>query len=303
MFDARLLNGIGVLIAVVECGSFAGAAQGLGLTPSGVSRAIARLETRLGVRLFHRTPRRVELTEDGRQFHAEVAPLLSAIGDAAELVQGSATAVSGQLRVNADPWFARVVLAPRLPALFEAFPQLSIDLQVSNHSEGMLSGGFDLAIRFGSPRDSALVARKLLETRVITCASPTYLGRNGTPRHPRDVSRHDLLLFRNPETGRPFGWEFQRDGEVIPVSASGRFVTDDPSAAIEACASGLGLFQSLELGLRPWLESGKLVAVLPQWSNERFPLYAYYPSRRMAPRKVRAFLDWLFAPVQVEATA
>jgi DNA-binding transcriptional LysR family regulator len=291
MFDARLLNGIGVLVAVVECGSFAGAAEALGLTPSGVSRAIARLEARLGVRLFHRSPRRVELTEDGRRFHAEVAPLLSAIGDAAEVVQGSTTRVSGRLRINADPWFARVVLAPQLPRLLQTFPELSIDLQVSNHFEGMLSGGFDLAIRFGTPRDSSLVSRKLLETRVLTCASPAYLERRGAPRHPREIADHELLLFRDPETGRPFTWEFHRGGEVLPADASGRFVTDDPSAAIEACVAGAGLFQSLELGLGPWLESGRLVAVLPEWSNERFPLYAYYPSRRMAPLKVRAFLD------------
>jgi DNA-binding transcriptional LysR family regulator len=297
MFDARLLNGIGVLVAVVEAGSFTSAAEVLGLTPSGVSRAIARLETRLGVRLFHRSPRRVELTEDGRRFHAEVMPLLSALADAAEAVQHSTAAVSGRLRVNADPWFARVVLAPRIPGLLRSFPQLSLDLQVSNHFEGMLSGGFDLAIRFGMPRESRLVARKLLETRVLTCASPDYLERKGLPRHPRDTAGHDFVLFRDPETGRPFSWEFHGDGgDVFTVNASGRFVTDDPSAAIEACAAGAGLFQSLELGLGPWLESRKLVAVLPEWSNEQYPLYAYYPSRRMAPRKVRAFLDLMCGP-------
>ena len=298
MFDARLLNGIGVLAAVVETGSFRGAAEVLGLTPSGISRAVARLETRLGARLFNRGPRRVELTEDGRRFHAEVAPLLSALGDAAEVVQGSTAVVSGRLRVNADPWFARVVLAPKLPQLLKAFPQLSVELQVSNHFEGMLTGGFDLAIRFGPPRNSALIARKLLETRVLTCASPAYLKRRGTPGHPRDIAGHELLLFRDPETGRPFSWEFHRDGEVFPVEARGRFVTDDPSAAIEACAAGAGLFQSLELGLGPWLDSGRLVTVLPEWSNELFPLYAYYPSRRLAPLKVRAFLDLVCAPEQ-----
>lgn len=290
MFDARLLNGIGVLVAVVETGSFRGAAEVLGLTPSGVSRAVARLETRLGARLFNRGPRQVELTEDGRRFHAEVAPLLSALGDAAEVIQGATAAVSGRLRVNADPWFARVVLAPRLPELLETYPQLSVELQVSNHFEGMLSGGFDLAIRFGPPRDSALIARKLLETRVLTCASPDYLRRRGTPTHPRELTGHDLLLFRDPETARPFSWEFHRKGEVYPVSAEGRFVTDDPSAAIEACAAGAGLFQSFKLGLDPWLASGALLLVLPEWSEETFPLYAYYPSRRMAPLRVRAFL-------------
>jgi DNA-binding transcriptional LysR family regulator len=104
---------------------------------------------------------------------------------------------------------------------------------------------------------------------------------------------HELLLFRDPGSGRPFSWEFHRRGEIVNVEANGRFVTDDPSAALEACAAGGGLFQSFELGLEPWLDSGKLVTVLDDWSDERFPLYAYYPSRRLAPRKVRCFLDFI----------
>jgi DNA-binding transcriptional LysR family regulator len=294
-FDPRLLSGIGVMIAVVEEGSFTRAADALRLTPSGISRAIARLEAQVGVRLFHRTPRSVELTEDGRRFHAEVAPLLSGIEEAAESAAGSASEVRGRLRVNVDPWFARIVLAPRLPELMAGYPRLSLDLSVSNHREQMMAGGVDVAVRFGAPEGSTLIARKLLETRIVTCASPDYLARRGAPATPADVSEHEALLFRDPQSGSPFTWEFHRAGRVVEARAAGRVVMDDPSAALAACEAGLGLFQSFDLGLAPRFASGRLVQVLADWSDERFPLYAYYPSRRQAPAKVRVFLEFVSA--------
>ena len=137
-YDARLLSGVGVMVAVVEAGNFARAAEILGLTASGISRAIARLEARIGVKLFHRNPRTVVLTDDGRRFHDEVAPLLASIGEAAEQAAGASATVRGRLKVSADPWFARVVLAPRLPELTSRYPQLSVELLVSNHREDMI---------------------------------------------------------------------------------------------------------------------------------------------------------------------
>jgi len=293
MFDARLLSGAGVMMAVVEAGSFIQAANALGLTPSGVSRAIARLEARIGIRLFDRNPRAVVLTEEGRRFHAQVAPLLAGIEEAAEEAAGAGATVRGRLKLNLDPWFARAVLAPRLPELTARYPLLSLEILVSNHREDMMAAGVDLALRFGPPEGSALIARKILETRVITCASPSYLARRGTPEVPQDIANHEALLFRDPQSGRPFSWEFHRRGDVVEISVDGRIVMDDPSAALAACEAGQGLFQSFELGLAPWLANGKLVQVLPEWSEERFPLYAYYPSRRQAPAKLRAFLEFV----------
>jgi DNA-binding transcriptional LysR family regulator len=291
-FDARILAGVGVLAAVTESGNFARAAESLGLTPSGVSRAVARLEARVGVRLFDRTPRAVTLTEEGRRFHAQVMPLLASIEQAATEVAGASADVSGKLRVNVDPWFARLVLAPRLPEFFRRHPKLSLDLLVSNHREEMMTG-VDVAVRFGPMDGASLIARKLLETRVVTCAAPAYLDRHGTPRTPHDLIEHEALLFRDPQTGRPFGWAFSRGGETIDVDVKGRMTTDDPSAAVEACAAGHGLFQSLALGLDPWLRRGDLVQVLADWSEELYPLYAYHPSRHLPPAKVRAFLDFI----------
>ncbi|MFZ5781068.1 MAG: LysR family transcriptional regulator [Pseudomonadota bacterium] len=292
-FDARLLSGVGVMVAVVEAGNFVRAAGALGLTASGVSRAIARLEQRVGAKLFHRNPRAVALTDEGRRFHAEVAPLLTAIEEAAAEAAGAKAVVRGRLKVSVDPWFARIVLAPRLPELAALHPELSLELLVSNHREDMMAGGVDIALRFGPLVPSGLIARKLLETRIVTCAAPAYLQRRGVPATPADVAGHEVVLFRDPQSGRPFAWEFHRRGRVVAIEVHGRLVTDDPSTALAACAAGQGLFQSFALGLAPWFDGGQLVQVLAGWSDERFPLHAYMPSRRLAPLKVRAFLDFV----------
>jgi DNA-binding transcriptional LysR family regulator len=291
-FDTRLLTGAGVLAAVTETGNFARAAEMLGLTPSGISRAVARLEVRVGVRLFNRSPREVTLTEEGRRFHAQVIPLLAGLEEAAADAAGAAAVVTGRLRVSVDPWFARMVLAPKLQQFMARYPRLSVDLMTSNYREEMMMG-VDVAIRFGPPEISSLIARKLLETFIVTCAAPAYLEKHGEPRTPHDLVHHELLLFRDPQTGRPFPWEFHRGGKVIEINAAGRLMMDDPSAAVAACIAGQGVFQMLAIGLKSMFAKGELVQILPQWSDEPYPLYAYHPSRHLPPVKVRAFLDFV----------
>jgi DNA-binding transcriptional LysR family regulator len=291
-FDTRLLTGAGVLAAVTETGNFARAAEMLGLTPSGVSRAVARLEARVGVRLFNRNPREVTLTEEGRRFHAQVIPLLAGLEEAAADAAGTAVVVSGRLRVSVDPWFARMVLAPSLQQFMARYPLLSVDVMTSNYREEMMTG-VDVAVRFGPPETSSLIARRLLETTILTCAAPAYLEKHGEPRTPHDLVHHEVLLFRDPQTGRPFPWEFHRGGKVIQINAAGRLTIDDPSTAVAACIAGQGVFQSLAIGLKPLLSKGELVQILSQWSDERYPLYAYHPSRHLPPAKVRAFLDFV----------
>lgn len=302
VFDTRLLTGVGVMAAVTEAGNFARAAEMLGLTPSGVSRAVARLEARVGVRLFDRNPREVSLTEEGRRFHAQVMPLLAGLDEAAAEAAGAAAMVRGRLRVSVDPWFARMVLASKLQTFLQRHPLLSVDFSTSNYREEMMAG-VDVAVRFGPPDASSLIARKLLDTRVVTVAAPAYLERHGTPRSPHDLVHHEALLFRDPQTGLPFPWEFHRGGEFVEVKVSSRLVLDDPSVAVSACLAGQGVFQSLETGLVPFLAAGQLVQVLPDWSEERYPLYAYHPSRHLPPAKVRAFLDFVQNAARDEAAA
>lgn len=292
-FDARLLTGVGVLTAVVDAGSFVLAAEALGMTPSGVSRAVARLEARVGVRLFDRNPRVVSLTEEGRRFHAQVAPLLAGLEEAAADAAGAAAMVRGRLKVNIDPWFARWVLAPHMPDFMDAHPDLTIDLTVRDSLGDLISEGFDVAVRFGFPESSSLIARKLFDTRVLTCAAPAYLARRGAPKIPADLEGHDCILFRDSVTGRPFSWEFHRAGQVIEVRVAGRLVLNDAALMLAAAEAGQGVVQSFALGLSPWLDQGRLVQVLADWAEERFPVYAYHPSRRQPPARVRAFLDFV----------
>ena len=292
VFDTRLLSGVGVLAAVTEAGNFARAAEMLGLTPSGVSRAVARLEARVGVRLFDRNPREVSLTEEGRRFHAQVMPLLAGLDEAAAEASGAAAVVRGRLRVSVDPWFARMVLAAGLQRFLARHPLLSLDFSTSNYREDMMTG-VDVAVRFGPPDASSLIVRKLLETPILTVAAPAYLERHGEPRSPHDLVHHQALLFRDPQTGLPFPWEFHRGRMIVEVKVSSRLVLDDPSVAVTACVAGQGIFQSLAIGLAPFLTRGDLLPILPQWSQELYPLYAYHPSRHLPPAKVRAFLDFI----------
>jgi len=291
-FDTRLLTGVGVLAAVTEAGNFARAAEMLGLTPSAVSRSVARLEAQVGVRLFDRNSREVSLTEEGRRFHTQVMPLLAGLDEAAAEAAGAAAAVRGRLRVSVDPWFARMVLASKLQQFLVRYPLLSVDVSTSNYREEMMTG-VDVAVRFGPPDESSLIVRKLLETRILTVAAPAYLEKHGVPRSPHDLVHHEALLFRDPQTGLPFPWEFHRCGEVSEVKVSSRLVMDDPSVAIATCVAGQGIFQSLAIGLAPFLSRGELVQILPEWSEELYPLYAYHPSRHLPPAKVRALLDFI----------
>jgi len=154
--------------------------------------------------------------------------------------------------------------------------------------------GFDLALRFGEPRASTLIARKLIDTAVVTVAAPAYLARFGRPAHPDELGRppHRCIEFRNPETGRPFAWEFHRKRKRIAVATQGRLTVNDPGALLDACIAGSGVAQMLLLRAAAPIADGRLVNLFPDWMDERFPLYAYYPSRRFVPAKTRRFLDF-----------
>jgi DNA-binding transcriptional LysR family regulator len=294
-FDERFLSGIGVLSAIVDSGSFVGAAEILDMTQSGVSRAMARLEGRLGVRLLDRTTRAVTLTDEGRRFYERVMPLLGELEEAATLATGSAATVRGRLRVNMDPFFSRRMLGAQLGAFVERHPELRLELVTRDGLGDLVGEGFDLAIRFGQPPASSLAARRLLETRILTVAAPAYLERHGCPREPAELASHVCIHFRDPQTGRPFPWEFHRGRERLPVEVPGRLTVNDVATLHDVCRAGHGVAQVMAFGVEELLADGSLVELFPDWSEERFPLYALYPSRRHLPAKVRAFIDFVLA--------
>jgi DNA-binding transcriptional LysR family regulator len=292
------LSGVSVLAAVIDGGSFVKAAELIGLTDSGVSRAISRLETRLGVRLLDRTTRSVTLTDEGRRFYEEVKPHLNAIEDAAIVASGAVSAVRGRLRIDIDPFFLPLVLAGRLGAFCERYPELAIEFVTSEHIGDLVAEGVDLAIRFGQPRLSSLVSRKLIEAPILTLASPRYLERYGKPEHPSDLARHRCLQFLDPYTGRPFDWEFIRGEESIEVPTSGPLTFTDPKSMLAECVAGTGVAQVIGWGVKDLLQSGALVDLFPDWHGERFPLFAFHPSRNHPPAKVRAFVEFCVELVQ-----
>ena len=297
-FDGRLLAGVGVLAAVVEGGSFVRAAEALGITASGVSRAVARLERRVGVRLLDRTTRSVTLTDEGRRFYEQVGPLLAGIEEAAIGASGAAGAVRGRLRVDLDPFFSRLVLAGHFGRFLDRHPDLSLELTTREHVGDLVADGIDVAMRFGEPLPSSPVARKLIETRIVTVASPAYLERHGRPKHPSELAGHACIQFRNPATDRPFLWEFHKPGEVLPVKTAGRLLLSDVGTMLGECVAGTGIAQVMALGIQELLDQGRLVELFPDWPGEHFPLYALHPSRHLPPAKVRAFIDFILQTVR-----
>jgi DNA-binding transcriptional LysR family regulator len=297
-FDGRILSGVSVLAAVVDGGSFVKAAELIGLTDSGVSRAISRLETRLNVRLLDRTTRSVTLTDEGRRFYEEVKPHLNAIEDAATVASGAVSAVRGRLRIDIDPFFLPLVLAGRLGPFCERYPELAIEFVTSERVGDLVSEGIDLAIRFGQPRLATLVSRKLIDAPILTLAAPRYLERYGKPQHPSDLARHRCLQFLDPYTGRPFDWELSCDAETIAVSTSGPLTFTDPKSMLEECIAGTGIAQVIGWGIKGLLTSGALIDLFPDWHGERFPLYAFHPSRKHPPAKVRAFVEFCVKVLQ-----
>jgi len=297
--DDRVLNGLNVLAAVVKSGNFAVAGKTLNMSQSGVSRAIARLETRLGVRLLERTTRTVTLSEEGRSLCEQIVPLLSGLEEAAASVAASKDAVRGTLRVNMDPFIAQLILGPQLSRFLKRVPGLKLELIARDRLGDLVAEGFDLAIRFGEPRPSTLVARKLLDTRVVTVASPAYLKKAGRPIHPSELEKgnHRLIDFRDPETGRAYEWAFRQGRNEIEISSNAQLLLSDVATIHAVCLAGYGIAQLLELGIESLIESGRLEVVFPDWLDERFPLYALHPSRNYLPPKTRAFLDFVIATV------
>jgi DNA-binding transcriptional LysR family regulator len=300
--DARLVGGLLVLTAVADARSFGRAAERLGMTQSGVSKAIARLESRLNARLVDRTSRAVELTDEGRALYERVVQHLAGIDEAAAEVSKSREAVRGRLRVNVDPLFSRMVLSPNLNEFLLRNPDMKLRLETRERIGDLVSDGFDLAVRFGEPRPSALIVRRLFNARILTIASPIYVNRHGRPGHPQDLASdaHQCIRAIDTSTGQPFDWEFWRGNEMVLVAVNGRLTVTDSGTKLGACLAGFGVAQVIDLGLDHYVKSGALINLFPDWSDERFPLYVYYVSRNYVPAKVRTFIDFIRISLSTE---
>lgn len=293
-FDGRLVANVGVLAAIVEGGSFARAADALGLSRSGVSRAVARLEASVGVRLLDRNTRSVALTDEGRRLYNEIGPLLTGIESAFTLTAGASAVVRGRLRVNVDAFFATRMFASRANELLERYPELSLEMITRDQLGDLVTEGFDIAVRFGHPPTSSLIARKVLESRTVTVASPSYIEKHGRPTRPSDLTDHTCILVRDSSSGELLqSWEYRQGNKVISVKASGRLVVSEFATMIGACLAGAGVARVKAIGVQELLTKGLLIDILPDWPGEAYPLYVLYPAGHLPAAKVRAFIDFV----------
>ena len=293
-FDGRLVANVGVLAAIVQGGSFARAAEALGLTRSGVSRAVARLESSVGVRLLDRTTRSVSLTDEGRRLYSEIGPLLSGIETAFTQTQNSSVAVRGRLRANVSSFFATTMFAPFTGEFLERYPEISLEMVARDQLGDLIADGFDVAVRFGNPPSSSLVARKLLETRTVTVASPSYIRKHGRPIHPSELANHQCIQVRDTLSGEYLqNWEYRQGNDLVTVKTAGRIVVTEFGPVIGACLGGAGIARVKAIGVQELLASGQLVDVLPDWPGQSFPLYALFPAGLHPAAKVRAFIDFV----------
>ncbi|KAF1048556.1 LysR family transcriptional regulator [Xylophilus sp.] len=281
------LNAVRILVRVAEARSFTQAAAALGLTQSGLSRAVARLEAELGVRLLHRSTRSVRLTPDGEAFHTRGAPLLAELEEAGRMLQDRRAEPAGPLRITAPSAFGRVVLLPLLGALTERHPALRVETVLSDRLLDLVEDGFDAAVRTGPVQDARIVARRLAPLAWATVAAPAYLARSGgAPRTVEDLRRHNCLTVRTPQTGRTKPWEFlDAAGRPQDVEVAGNLVFDLGDALVDGALGGWGIAQVMEFAVRDALADGRLVRLLEPFAGRSRELSLLYPrSRQCSPR-------------------
>lgn len=286
-----LFHGIELFTATVEAGSFAAAARRLKVTPSAVSRRVAGLERDLGVPLIARTTRSLRLTDDGRAFYERCARIVAELREARDVMARARTKPSGTVRVDAPVALGRLVIGPSLPRLLGAYPEIRLDLTLRDSWVDPIAEGLDVLVRIGDRGDSSLIARRLGESHVICCASPSYLRRKGSPATPADLVRHDCLGYLRE--GRPAPFKFAAEGGALVSSVEGPFHANDGEVLRELALAGKGIVALFDFIVRDALEAGKLVPVLREHAASPWPIHALYPKSRHLLPKVAVVLDFL----------
>lgn len=288
------IEAIQAFVAVVETGSFVGAADKLALSKAVVSRQIGLLEDHLGTRLLHRTTRRVSLTSDGELFLARSRELLQQWQEAEDEVSHRAVKARGTLRINVPFSYGVLHLAPLWPSFMQAHPDVLLDVTLSDRVADLVDEGFDLAVRIGQLPSSSLVSRRLSSMRLKLCASPGYVQTHGNLNTPADLAQHRVLAYSLLSTGD--AWTLSQKStpqerqtiDVRPVMRS-----NNGDTCTRAAVAGQGIVLQPDFMVQPFLNSGELIELLPDWQSEESGIYAVYPSRRHLPAKVRLMIDFL----------
>lgn len=283
-----------VFARVVAAGSFSAAARDLGVSTAVVSRRIATLEARLGVRLLHRTTRRIALTDEGAHYHESIVRILQELEEAEAAATAGRAEPRGLLKVALPASFGHRHIAPLIPVFAGHYPKVELALQLSDRPVALVEEGFDLAIRIAQLTDSSLAARKLAPNRRVVCASPAYLKKHGEPRSPADLERHNCLVG-NWDHELSMTWEYREaSGRRGEVRVRGHYACDNWEVLRDWALAGLGIALKSTWDVRDHLEDGSLVPLLPGYTfGTDVAIYAVYPHRRHLPAKTRAFIDFL----------
>lgn len=297
--DAVMLHSLELLCLTANLESFSLAAKKLGLTPAAVSRQIARLEQRLGVKLFVRTTRSVKLTDAGARYVAQCRTALAQIQQAELELTSELHAPAGLVRISLPAPYAQIRVLPVLSEFHALYPQIKLDIHISTHNVDLFRDGFDLAIRARAQKDSGLVSRKLEEAELIVVGSPQYLQHAGYPKTLEDLSTHQCIQFVLPSNGLTVPWLFQDQGQTIELPTTGWIsYREDLFGGLSLAKNHAGLLQMARLFLEEDIQKGLLEEVLPQYVGASRPFSLIYPKDRYMPKRVRVLIDFLLDKLQ-----
>jgi DNA-binding transcriptional LysR family regulator len=289
-----------VFAAVVDAGSFVGASAALEMSKAAVSRHVAELESRLGVRLLHRTTRRLSLSPEGEVFHARCRELLGGVDEAEAEITSRSGEASGLLRINVPFSFGLLHLAPLWVEFMAQHPKVTLDVTLADRVVDLVEEGFDMAVRIARLPNSSLVSRPLTSTRMVLCASPTYLHARGQPSHPSELASHDVLAYSLFSMGDQ--WEFTGSEEgVVSVKVTPRMRTNSGDTCRVAALRHQGIVLQPSFMIGPDLLAGTLVEVMPAWHSIELGVYAVYPSRKFVSPKVRLMIEFLAGAFKMRA--
>lgn len=289
------LSAMQAFVRVVEAGTFTKAADSLEMPKATVTRLIQTLETHLRTKLLNRTTRRVSVTPDGAAYYERAMRLLTDLEELEGTMTQARVSPRGRIRVDVPGMLGRMVVIPALPEFRRRFPDIQIDLGVSDRPVDLIGESVDCVLRGGELTDQSLVARRVGEFHFVACATPAYLQASGTPAHPLDLEdgTHRVVSYFSGRTGRVFPFEFRRGDERHEVHGRYDVAVNDGGAYLAAGLAGLGVIQAVRATAQPHLDDGSLVQVLSDWHADPLPIHVVYPPNRHLSTKLRAFVDWL----------
>jgi DNA-binding transcriptional LysR family regulator len=288
-------------VRIADGGSLSAAARATGRSLPAISRSLVQLESELGVRLLHRTTRRIHLTDAGAQYLERCRRILAEVDDANASVSNLDRSLAGPIALTAPILFGQLHIAPVVTEFLGLHPEVSVNLMLSDALSNIVEEGIDLAVRIGRLQDSGLVARKLGEVRRVACASPAYLKRRGTPKTPKDLATHSCLQF-GALSPTPY-WEFHEAGKPRQVRIQGNFSSNQGAPVIAAARAGLGIVFTLSYQVQELVAKGELRVVLQPYEAPPIPVSVILPSGRMQPARVKALADFLQARIAAKSLA